>query len=152
MHAWFNNLPVSRKLIGALLLAGLLPMLIVSILSYTMAQSQLQEQAFAKLNSVRDIKAAAVSRYFEQVENQLITLAESSQTIEAMSSFSRTFERIIPSSKLLPEDLDSQRAALADYYDNEFGKTYESKNDGKRFDTQQTLAALSDTAVAFQYV
>lgn len=152
MHAWFNNLPVSRKLIGALLLAGLLPMLVVSVLSYTMAQSQLQEQAFAKLNSVRDIKAAAVSRYFEQVENQLITLAESSQTIEAMSSFSRTFERIIPSSKLLPEDLDSQRAALADYYDNEFGKTYESKNNGKRFNTQQTLAALSDTAVAFQYV
>ena len=151
MQVWFNNLPVSRKLVGALLIAGLIPMAIVSVLSYSMAQNQLQDQAFAKLKSVRDIKAAAVSRYFDQVESQLVTLAESSQTVEAMSSFSRTFQRIIPSSKLEPEDIKNQRQALSDYYENQFGKTYQSKNSGKLYDTQKTLSALSDMAVAFQY-
>ena len=72
MRIWFNNLPLGRKLVSVLLLVGLTPMLLVSILSYNIAYTQLEAQAFAQMESIRDMKAAGIERYFKQIEKLTI--------------------------------------------------------------------------------
>lgn len=153
MLSWFNNLTLTRKLIGALLVVGLLPMLIVSLLSYSVANQQLEKQAFDQLQSVRDIKASAIKRYFRQVENQIITLAESSQTIESAESFGRRFPRIARSSgHNNPESIERLKRELTSYYTDAYAEEYKARNKGSTVDITPLVDGLSNEAIIFQHM
>lgn len=151
MKTWFLNLSLTRKQIFVLLTAGLLPMLAVATLSYFVAKSQLKEQAFNQLDSIREIKAGSISRYFETVQNQIVTLAESSATVEAMSSLSRSFSRVVSAEKLTPEQLQNKRAELAEYYNKEFASEYSKRNEGESINPQALYQDLDDLTMAMQW-
>ena len=94
MKTWFLNLPLSRKQIYVLLTVGLVPMILVSVVAMGIAKGQLSQQSFQQLEAVRKIKGEAVLRYFERVENQVVTLADSPSVISAMDAFTRSFPRV----------------------------------------------------------
>jgi|GEM_PF-2764236 len=61
MNTWFMNLTLARKLVMVLLLVGLLPMIIISVISSVVSTKQLEQQAFDQLDAVKNIKAAALN-------------------------------------------------------------------------------------------
>ena len=151
MKQWFKNLTLPKKLTYSLLLAGLTPMIVVSVMSYQIAMQLLEKQAFDQLQSIRDIKASAIQRYFEQVESQVITLAESSQTVEAASAFGRIFTRVVEASGNTLESTEQLRQELNQYYTQQFGTEYKARNEGKAINTDSLLKALSPEAVILQH-
>ncbi len=125
-------------------------MLAVALLSFSVAKQQIREQAFNQLDSVRQIKGAAIKRYATQVTNQLITLAASPSTIDAMGTMGRSFRKIAQ-----VEEIDaSQRTAintdLANYYQTQFAVEFEKRNQ-TTIDSNALLARLDNTAIALQY-
>lgn len=90
----FMSLSLGKKLILALLLAGLVPMAIVTIQSLIVARSEVSKQAFNQLEAVREIKTEAIQRYFQQVESQIMTEAASNSVIAATRELSASFARM----------------------------------------------------------
>ena len=150
MNTWFMNLTLARKLVMVLLLVGLLPMIIISVISSVVSTKQLEQQAFDQLDAVKNIKAAAVERYFKHVHSQIITMADTPMVINAAGAFSRTFKRVISSEDYSTEDIAAMREDLSQYYSQDFSEQYQSENDGRAPDTQALLNALDDEAVVMQ--
>ena len=151
MRIWFNNLPLGRKLVSVLLLVGLTPMLLVSILSYNIAYTQLEAQAFAQMESIRDMKAAGIERYFKQIENQLVTLSESDQIIEAAVQFTTEYANIIADSEYSNDRIAAFKQDLAEYYTNQFGTHYSKANNNETIDALALLNQLSPKAITLQH-
>jgi methyl-accepting chemotaxis protein len=148
----FKNLSLGKKQLYVLLAAGLVPMLLIAIISLTVAKAQVREQALDQLEAVRDIKSAAVSRYFETVALQLKTMASAPATADAMSVFERAFERLDRSERLSEQDYADQRAAVRDYYVSQFGEEYKARNDGVAVNVDALIDGLSAHTVTAQYL
>ncbi|SMF04873.1 Methyl-accepting chemotaxis protein [Alteromonadaceae bacterium Bs31] len=151
MKTWFLNLTLAQKLISVLLVVGLVPMLIVSIIASVVATQQLEKQAFDQLNAVRQIKSAAIERYFDGVRSQVTTMAESTTVINAAGAFSRSFKRVINSEKYTPEQIDEFKKELSRYYNDEFGTKYLEENDGRPADIAPLIDGINEQAIALQH-
>jgi methyl-accepting chemotaxis protein len=108
------------KLLGAFLLIALLPLLLVSLVSYNQASGALEDSASDKLIAVRDVKAHEVEGYFSAIRSQIKTLSADRAVIDAMRAFTAGFQT-------LPSELnvDSQEFArwgntVSGYYRSEF--------------------------------
>ena len=151
MKNWFMNLSLSKKLILVLVLVGLIPMMIASLISISASRSQITQQAFSQLDAVRENKAEAVTRYFETVRDQLTVMANSATIANAAAAFNRSFYRLPRSERLTEDDLANYRASLIDFYQNQFGKTYNERNPGKTINTAPLYENLDDATVTAQY-
>ncbi len=152
MKTWFLNLTLAQKLISVLLVAGLIPMLLVSVIASVVATQQLEKQAFDQLNAVRQIKAAAIERFFEGTRSQIITMANSTTVVNAAGAFSRSFKRVINSEKFSPEDIKNFEQKLSQYYHRDFGEKYKQENEGSTADIDSLLSGLDDKAKSLQYL
>ncbi len=150
MKIWFSNLPLSKKLIGTLLLTGIIPMFTASLLSYELARSQIEVQTYNQLESIRDIKSAAISRYYQQIESQVITLAESSQLVDAATSFARVYDRIVPSSGFDETEMANRKSELEKNYQGNYLAEFKKQNPKLSLDTQSIFESLSPSAIALQ--
>ncbi|MFL0811043.1 MAG: HAMP domain-containing protein [Agarilytica sp.] len=151
MKTWFLNLPITKKQIFVLTLVGLVPMILVTFIAVQLAKAALEEKAFDQLDAVRDIKGAAISRYFERVENQIMTMARMPSIVAAMDSFSRSFPRMLDSERLREEDVVRMKEELRSYYVDQYGKKYQESNEGKQADIPSLLDTLDDQAIVSQY-
>jgi len=148
----FKNLSLSKKQLLVLLSAGLTPMLLIAIISLSVARGQVESQALDQLEAVRDIKAAAISRYFEDVAKQLQSMASAPSTAGSMAVFKRAFERLDKTERLSEEELSAQRQAVKDYYISQFGEEYKSRNDGKAVDINPMIDAVGSHTITAQYM
>lgn len=151
MIDWFANLPISRKQILVLVIAGLVPMLAVTLFSVNIARNTIEKKVFDQLEAVRNIKADAVERYFQQVENQILTMAQSPHIVAAMDAFSRSFERVPRAERLDDAQIARMREDLRTYYTREFGGKYQAENNGKQADIPRLLDNLNAQAIALQH-
>lgn len=83
----FGNLSLSKKLISAFLLVGIIPFTILGITALNNASSALEAQSFNQLESVRSIKKAQMEDYFSKTEHDMDVLRETVATLrqDAMS-------------------------------------------------------------------
>ncbi|PCS23970.1 methyl-accepting chemotaxis protein [Candidatus Enterovibrio escicola] len=86
--------------------------------------SALEQQVKNQLISVREAKKMEIRSYFGNIQKQLINLANSTMTEDAMSQFARSFQSVQSEATPLP----NQAQVLKDYYINAFGKTYLETN------------------------
>jgi methyl-accepting chemotaxis protein len=110
----------------------------------------LRKEAMSKLTAVRQVKRAAVERYFQSIENQIQTFSEDRMIVEAMRGFGQAFAEYRADTQLTDEALAEQRAAVAEYYNGDFSRTYSQQN-GRQPDTASTLAKLDADSIALQY-
>ena len=70
------KLTIKQQLITSLLLVGIIPLIIIGILSYNKAQEALQKQSYSALTSARDIKTKQILTFFKKKKEdiQLLTL------------------------------------------------------------------------------
>ncbi len=105
---FFAQLKLGQKLIGAFLILGLVPIIIVAVLSVrssTLVSVALTEE---KLNAVGSITAQNTKAYFDDIQSLVSTLSESAMTVQATKQFVYAFNR-------LPDDIgatfEANRAA-----------------------------------------
>ncbi|GLX79050.1 methyl-accepting chemotaxis protein [Thalassotalea insulae] len=111
--------------------------------------SALYSQVEQRLIGLRDAKREQISDYFETINQQVISLADSTMTEDAAQIFIKSYQDYIGQAKL-PEG-QQQRATLSSYYLDEFLKKYQTENQNSQLDANQLLNTLSDTGIALQY-
>lgn len=151
MKTWFMNLPLSKKQILALLVAGVVPMVLVSIISLQVAKTEIAQQAFDQLNAVKEIKAEAVSRYFKSVEKQLITMSVQDSVATSIKWYKKYFQNFVTAEGLTGNDIGRMRKQLRDFYTNQYGTKYSAENEGKKINVLELLDGLDAEAIVAQY-
>lgn len=71
-----NNIKMKPKLLGAFLLAGLLPLFVVAWLSINKSERSMEEQAFNQLKTSQDIKKDQIVSFFEEISHDVGLLAQ----------------------------------------------------------------------------
>jgi methyl-accepting chemotaxis protein len=81
-----KDIRIRPKLIGALLIIGLVPLVILAIIGMNVAEKSLKNEAFAKLEAVQDIKKNEVLSFFEERMEDVLVLSNNPFTKEAISN------------------------------------------------------------------
>ena len=151
MKSWFLNLSLSKKQILVLLVSGLLPALLIAAISMAIADRQISTQSFNQLDAIRQIKAASIRRYFENLKGQITLLADSRDIQQAMASLPVEFANISKTDETSPADIAGMKVHLENYYSHQFNKKYGDTNGGEQFDINSALDKLSEQAIILQY-
>ena len=113
------------------------------------ASSALYQQVEQRLVGLRDGKAEQITQYFETIENQVVTMAGSVMTQQAMTSFSLAFDQYLDQTGMVAgADINS---SLNSYYQSEFLKVYKESNSQKDLNITSLINRLSPTGKALQY-
>ncbi len=80
-----KDIKMKPKLIGTLLLAGLVPLIIVGWWSANLATKSLMEQSYSQLQAVRGIKKAQIEKFFQERQGDMGVLMETVNTLEEES-------------------------------------------------------------------
>lgn len=119
---------VSTKIKVALISTGIVGVVATAILlaitSVNESGKALERQVENQLLSVRAIKKSEVQNYFRMISKQLVSLANSTMTEDAMAQFSKSFESVKTEATLTAD----QAKNLENYYTKEFGATYQQTN------------------------
>lgn len=111
--------------------------------------SALHNQIEQRLVGLRDAKKEQISQYFNTIQQQAATLADSSMTINAIKAFNTNFYAY-PQQATIPENAEKM-AALSQYYEHQFGAKYLAENKGVSFSATKLLDSLSNEGIALQY-
>ncbi len=128
--------------------------LIVSNLLLTVVVSErisnaLHTQVEQRLIAIRDAKKGQIEEYFQNIQEQVATLAESKMTEEALRAFMVAFSSL-ESQAVLPDAVEIDSALLS-FYQNEFGVEYLKRNPSMSADYQAILNQLDSKEKALQY-
>ncbi len=162
----------TRVSLFALALA-LIPLLAVTVVlgwfSYSSAQEALNKQMESKLVSRREAKKRELESYFQTVNDQLLSQAQSNMLVSAASDFSGAFaeQNFVrqPLDAQVPEGTDPDSSvqgvnnapspaterSLDRYYREDFSGRYQEKNTGNKANVDAIIGSLSDRAKWFQY-
>lgn len=147
----FRNLTLKVKLLAAFLIVGIIPFAVITITSLIKADSALHDQAFAQMQSMRDVKKGQVERYLQTIQDQAITFSENHMTIQAMADFSEAYDTFLSENSLDGSGLQGLKRELRSYYVNDFSSAYGETNGGKSSNAEGVLNRLSDSCIALQY-
>ncbi len=118
----------------------------VGALSINAANETIHGEAMRHLISVRETKKAQIERYFEQINNQVLTLANDRMIIDATKRFKHSLFY-----RRDAEDIAFKRARLKQYYTKHFAEEYRKRNAGGVPNAVGLLKKLDKTAVELQY-
>ena len=106
------------KIILAFSLIAIISVFIIGIAGISIGKKAMEEEAFNKLTSIRELKANRIEAYFEQIRNQLLSFSESYTTIDAMNGFHMAFHSVEKEQLIINgHTVDN---SLQNYYLNEF--------------------------------
>ncbi|MBF0287675.1 MAG: methyl-accepting chemotaxis protein [SAR324 cluster bacterium] len=101
---------------------GLVIIIVLGSISYTICRNALETEAFNKLVAIREMKASHIEEYFQQIRNQVVTFSEDQMIIDAMKAFKPAFHGITQETGISSTQLDEMDQKLRDYYQNEYLK------------------------------
>ncbi|UAA40594.1 methyl-accepting chemotaxis protein [Paraneptunicella aestuarii] len=104
-----------------------------------------------RLVGIRDAQKHQIESYFSTIQNQVITLASSTMTQDAMRDFTSAFQTFEQDVRLPVSQEDITRS-LNNYYQDEFGKKYREMNEGRQVNTHELIQSLSENAKTIQYI
>ncbi|PTY38426.1 hypothetical protein BGP77_11995 [Saccharospirillum sp. MSK14-1] len=139
---------LKRRLMLTLLGVGLLPVMLLAILSTRDARTALESQAFAQLESVRAIKRAAVERYLTTIVDQTSSLARSQAVVDAMVDFEEGYRLYARESG---RSQSSLRSRVLPYYEQEFVPRVVDAHPEAQIEANDLVEPLSLSALAMQY-
>jgi methyl-accepting chemotaxis protein len=147
----FAKLSLKVKLLVAFLSVGIIPFAAMAVIALHQANTALNDQAFAQMQSMRDVKKSEVLHYLQTIKDQALTFSEDQMIVSAMTHFSNAFESFQAENVIGPGDIAGLRNQLATYYQNDFSAAYRDQNDGKSPAVDGIVRQLDDSAVALQY-
>ena len=138
------------KLLLQFITIGVLPLLVMGGLAYQIASSSLERSSFEKLSSVRSIKKSAISRYFQTIQDQIVTFSENKMVIDAARSFRSEFQSVIEENEIDEEKLSQMKKELYKYYSGPFLETYRKSNETE-LNVRGIIDQLDPATLALQY-
>ncbi len=88
-----GKLRISQKLASLLLVVGILPLLGLGFLSFTLSRSAIENTVVNQLTAVRDIKQKQVVQYFTDRLDDVKVLSKAPATVQALAEYSASFAR-----------------------------------------------------------
>lgn len=146
---------ISTKILAALLVVGIVPMIITAWIANSSSKEALKQQTLHQLEAVRDIKATALSNYLKDINNQLTNLATNQTIIETMDNFAIDFPSFGGSEDGMdegdPDALEENKKLVTEYWKTQFGSEYKKQNpDLNTPDYDAMLSQMNNTAYALQ--
>ena len=86
-------------------------------MGYTSAREALEDQALLKLTAVRELKVRQVEDYFRSLRREVLTLAQSSTTVDAVRAFNASCDELAEADV---GDGGAEDLALRLHYEREF--------------------------------
>jgi methyl-accepting chemotaxis protein len=114
----FKHLRIRTKLLVALVGIAIVSVALVGMQSYRSASTALKEEVASQLIAMRTSRANHVEDYFNTIQAQVSTLAQTRETTEAMRAFRSAF-REVPARSDAPE--------LRSYYTSEYMRRYQER-------------------------
>jgi len=145
------NLNIKSKLIITFLIVGLVPFIAIGLITLSKSSTEIQSQAFQKLEAIREIKKSSIERYFHTIRDQVLTLSQDTMVVDAMREFKSGFATFREDNNLSPEQIGTLRTELSKYYSNQFAPEFTKQNDGNRAGVGSLYSALDDNSIAMQY-
>lgn len=119
-------------------------------ISTTQSTLALEESSSKTLRAIRNSTSVQLNNYFEQISQQIQTLAKSSTVMGSVNRFRFSYYKFGMTATKSPEE-NIQRQKLKAYYAEDFSSAYMAKNPG----TDKNIAAIVDqldaNSVALQY-
>ncbi|WP_231586033.1 hypothetical protein [Crocosphaera watsonii] len=91
---FFSRLSIQSKLMLMLLAVSIASILVISYVGYTSGKEVILDNIHGQITELRNSRARQVQSYFNYVKNHAITLAEDPTVIEAMKSFTDSFNQL----------------------------------------------------------
>ncbi|MEZ4485404.1 MAG: hypothetical protein R2864_12720, partial [Syntrophotaleaceae bacterium] len=142
---------LGTKVMLAFLVIGLLPLAIFGVISMGKTSDTLLTEKFNQLESIREIKAKAITAYLQTVHDQVLTLSEDRMIVEAMSGFRMAFGEARGETGVAEADLARMKQELRTYYVGEFAEEYRRRNDGDAPHAEVNLDRLDAESILLQH-
>jgi class 3 adenylate cyclase len=107
--SFFNKLGIQSKLLSLALLVSLLSILTTGLVSYISGRNSMTEAAYNQLTGLRNARAAAISEYFNTMNQHVLTMSESRMVVQAIKEFKPAFAKL-KDEKLTPAQLQKLKA------------------------------------------
>jgi methyl-accepting chemotaxis protein len=146
-----KKLTLKTKLLICFLSVGIIPFAAMAVIALSKANASLEQQVFAQMQSIRDIKKGQVEQYLQTIKDQALSFSENHMITAAMVEFSGAFQAFREDNTIAAGDVDGLREQLATYYRNDFSAAYRDQNDGQSPDVGAIINQLDDDSVALQY-
>jgi methyl-accepting chemotaxis protein len=138
---------LKRKLILSMLLVGLLPLAGNIAINFFMSVSAMESAANRKMTSLGATKQHVVEAYIENVEKQLVTLAENTMTVNASKAMAEAFRKLPDHVDSESADIDRYKRGLASFYQNEFGQKWQKETETP-IDTARLIPDSTESVIA----
>lgn len=149
---FFKNFSISKKLIVAFLIAGIIPALVVTWFSIQNASESLRDAAYREVLAIRELKALQIEDRIRSFSYLAETLAKSTMVVDAMKEFKTAFRNIKYENEVTPEMIAEYREKLWSYYEAEFKSEYKNLNNGADpKGLKEKFAKLDDESIILQY-
>ncbi|NCC50817.1 MAG: methyl-accepting chemotaxis protein [Spartobacteria bacterium] len=114
----WNDISLKIKLVGLFLVLSLVPLILLSALTYSRASRALERQTFAQLTSIRETKGRQIEDYFDQIQKQLITLSEDVMIADFAVALKDAFRKM--EENVTDEEYKKMEQTVRQYYQDEF--------------------------------
>lgn len=143
-----SNMKLKRKMMLAMTIAGLIPMLIAGGINVISTSFALNDSVENQLMSLQSSKKSQVESYFSQIRNQVVVLSESEMTISAMQEFSNNLYDL---SLQIPQSTEQKQQALHDYYTKQYAKEYKQHDNNNTLVNIDSLIPTQEPALSAQF-
>jgi methyl-accepting chemotaxis protein len=143
---------LNKTLVSCFICIGLLPVLLLAVVSFQLSRDAIEAQSFNQLSSVNEIKRSTISDYFRTIERQVQTLSSNLMIVDAMADFKQSFANLNAElAGQLPGEAD-MRSAVRNYYRDQFAVEYSNQNLGDSVNYSALVDSLPSSAITAQYL
>ena len=144
---------LTHKLLTAFAIIGFIPACIIGVISLNAANHASDEISQLNSNNLtaqRDIKRAAVERYFDTIIKQVKTFAEDRMIVDATRRLTAMYDGYHAQLGIEYDRVVEQREELRQYYAGDFAKKYQEET-GSEPDISKLLDTLPSLAISLQH-
>ena len=146
---------LSRRLILAFLIIGLVPIMVVGGISVFLTKNNVEKEAFAKLDSQRASRVQAIESYGDTIVNQILTMSSTQDVANALVNITEAFESVQYESLFgvsdKAQEIAKRKRELAKYYNFEFLPKYQELNPDESLTADTIMNDLAPEAVLLQH-
>ncbi|MGH1439730.1 MAG: methyl-accepting chemotaxis protein [Cellvibrionaceae bacterium] len=142
----------TKLVIGAsalIALALVTTSVIIGYTSATQSKKALTKATEKELVAVAGLTAESIENYFQEIKGQIQVMSAAPSVVEHTYVFNQAYYRYKEDATGLP-DINIQKQAVTDYYQNHFGKKYQDIN-SKNTDVNSIVNQLDENSLALQY-
>jgi methyl-accepting chemotaxis protein len=138
------------KVALSVLAVALPPFLAMAGLLSWQARTALENEAYSKLEAMRENKRAAVERYFKDIEHQILSFSEDGMVVDAMRELPDLVKAFREQNGVDAQEAKRMSAGIRSYYERDFAEEFNDRN-GSQAPVDEMLSGLDADTLAMQY-